>query len=303
MTTETTTTKVSFREAIDNVEAAYAAQEKALLEARAVLTALDALPKTKTGKDTKAVKEAKKALDEKHANARQERRRYERAYLDHVAEHAFTYNAGVTALPTIELSLEEHGFHYAPDLTEKCRAATRKAKADNGSTKVGFNPRYLHETHDFVFIKVAEGKDTVHVIIRRDDEGVQVRYISGKAPVDGTPYGTLFREDDNALSSFHGIGKYSVNISAVGEEDFDEAVARLARITDAIKIQKTLTKRHKTFSRHLKDFFLHTDLDLVKFLAENRDARFGFRVNEQGNVEPCGFIASDKSIVYGSKID
>ena len=300
-TTETTSIRslaTAFIEASEKNSKAAAAYNNSI-------AALNLIPKTKTGRDTKAVKEAKEKAANLGTLAYNEKVKAYNALQSKFKEVADEYNAFASfpsdVIETLRWSL---GYEHQPELADELRATTEKIDTYNangevnGRDSVKLRTFYLSKK-DFVFTSPDK---TTDVIISARHSGTRIRYI-GDGPVVAEGFGKYLDYESNCVTSFLGFenGKGSINISSVGTETFNEAQLRLTRLLAGIHIQKTIDSKHLAFQTDYAIF----DPSLAEFIVQNKDSVFGFRKNEEGKIEPFAGVPNerDTSVVYAVKVD
>lgn len=268
MNTSTSIT-TSAKDAAVEALAAYAAWTKAKTEADASLTTLDSLPKTKTGKDTKAVKEAKAAVAHKSSGFYHEYYRkadlFGRAFLLSVIEAN-----RMTATPfSVENALSNHGFTHSPEMTGKVIETLVSINQHNKGVERDEDRAYYKRDreHGFIF-NTNEGdrvyinaESDLHLVIRfnKDDYSYRIRYYGGKPVL--TPFGLAYFRDHAiyGASTFDNDILSDLRISGSGiDSEFGPDAAKMFA---ALVILVTLADTLMTLAPFVDTSGLHPQFD------------------------------------------
>lgn len=289
MKTKTIISK-SIKDAAAEANALYAKQVEATATLKAALTTLDTLPKTKTGKDTKAVKEAKEKAKAVCAEAGHNHSKASRAF-------DLAYRLGVIETNRINTNafcvdkvLAKHGFYPDDSLTGKIRETTVSINQYNdGVKKTGegkeFNGRckehgQIHySNHERVYVQHpldADGEEPLHLIVRfyPDDYTYKFSYF-GYGPKLNT-FGLAFYRnycvygmstfDDDILKDLR------VSFSSLGDGYGPEAIKQVGALCTLVKIAENLmTDAPFVETRHI---FVEHDTELMEAIAKGETLHF-----------------------------
>lgn len=246
----------SIKDAATEAVAELSKFEKAKQVKNVALSTLDLFPKTKTGKDTKAIKEAKAKAEAAYNEAYSE-------YRHKCEDFAIAFRLGVietnrthASLFSIDKVLAEHGFSRDWGLSEKCAEttvsirqyndgvkATGEGKQYDGRTKEHGQIHYLQPS-EHVYVHKDGGADALHLVIRfyKNDYTYRISYF-GYAP-KLTAFGLAFFRNYcvYGMSAFdHNILEdLRVNFSSIGSEYGPEAVQRLGALCTLVKVAEAL---------------------------------------------------------------
>lgn len=255
MSTSTIITK-SIKDTAIEALAEQANEAKVRAEVATAIAALDSLPKTPTGKDTKAVKEAKAKATDKVAEACHARNIKNK-------EFGIAFRLGVIAtnrthacLFAVDKVLAEHGFTRDWSLSEKCAETTVSIRQYNeGVKKTGEGKAYdgrCKEHGQILYLRPSEhvyvhkdgGSDALHLVISfyEENHSYRVSYF-GYGP-KLTAFGLAFFRNYcvYGMSTFdHNILEdLRVNFSSIGSEYGPEAVMRLGALCTLVKVAEDL---------------------------------------------------------------
>lgn len=278
MSTETNSIiSVSVRKAATDAITAYESYDKVKSDGFIAGNALDALPKTPTGKDTKAVKEAKKANLDKVNEARgvysEAAKRFGRA----VRLAVESSNKKTANFASVHSVMADKGFFHMPCLTgklaETCNSIKAYNKAEKAKPEGVCRPMcdYKHgnylwfEKHDYVFHN--DDTDTYVVIGYRSVDTYAIRYV-GFEPVL-TEHGLVFANNrctyGMSMFSHDVLSDLCVNLSAIGSEYGPECVKRLGHIATLIELADLLmTRAPYAEVRNLHPEYDHDAMECVR---------------------------------------
>lgn len=273
-----TTTKISMSAKDAAIETLAAFDAYSIVKRNGVIAgnALDALPKTPTGKDTKAVKEAKKANLETTNNAYNEYRRkagqfgviFRTAVCETNRMHANAF--------TVDKVMESFGYTYSPDYTDKTKETTVSIKQFNKAQKEAEKPSYPGHEDKHGYILYSYENDRVyvkgdnHVVINFSD---RVSYTYSIRYAGGSPRLTAFGLAYFRNYCYHGMSTFEhdilsdlrVNFSAIGREFGPHAAKRLAAISELIDVADALMTKAPFVS--VRDLCAEYDHDLMQACA------------------------------------
>ena len=302
-TTETTVTTKSIRTLAGEMLETRRKADEATKAADFLNKSLDAAPKTPKGKDTKATKAAREHVNNECAKANTAGLEAYEAFTGAIEKHASTYVAAVTSLHNVKGVLAELGYTYLEALTEQVRLIDKDVNEHNQKCeRKDIVYHYGMGNRHYVFCK----QDDIFVIVRARHDGISVSYV-GSGP-EQTRVGKTFLSGNNCIHSFNGFshGTGTVNLSAIGDEDFDSAERRLKNTLEGIYVQRHIDKKipiadiHDKYSfriRHIREVDA-----LASFILNEPTAHLGFKAVGGTKIEAVAFIpnADTDGIVYST---
>lgn len=257
MSTKTITTK-SVKDAAIEAVALYAKRVEAGHIKDAAIATLDTLPKTKTGKDTKTVKEAKAKANETFDEVRSQHSRacdaFELAYRLAVIE---TNRMHANAF-LVDKALAKHGFYPDESLGGKLRETTVSISQYNKGVKETGNGKeydgrdkehgHIHYSTNSERVYVSEngcgGANNLYLVIKFYPENYTYRVSYFGYGPKLTAFGLAFFRNYcvYGMSMFdHNILEdLRVNFSSIGSEFGPEAVERLSGLCTLVRVAETL---------------------------------------------------------------
>lgn len=254
-------------------------------EIEPAIKALNLLPKTPTGKTTKAVKQAEEILLKRRSLQSHVIAAAEKRFDEALLKAVMAFNTMHSAPAVVEISMNKHGFYYDSLLTEAMHETTKRvteadasdvlARARGGKYAMYSRNVFVNEL-DRVYTKDLAGGRVYIVVYHRNHKSGNTSYgfkYVGPGPVDG-PLGS-YLDDDNAFVSHFNfdsespLGNGRVNHSAIGSEYVDDSILRLEATIEYMKLAKALSYSNPFVSATHNASYLYNDAIVEQANAGN----------------------------------